>query len=1103
MSKSDYFCGSSLGDKNISTDSLFLGLKDKSKPFSNTKCRQRDEAEREHLKEVWSVQQVPKKFEGLSKPSVIVEKLLFIRKSEHETAVKHLQRELDDLRKTYEMEINGLRKNLQNEIDQIRAEVEIKKKSFCELSCLKGEDYQKLKNEINILMTQERSAIDETFELINSVESKTQSDAVLVFKKHNDVLRELFYLQPCELNKLMEKKIMEYNQTTLSNYKRYEDLKLKLRLSADAFKKNYCVWLKRTRKDRKAVCRKSALHDFNVEREKLKNAGSEYLRSMEGTAALCRLKSRKTVISETIGQWVVSVPYPESRLLQQSEQLDVVISSLDSTIGGFIDSYNCHMSRRAGRLLKKLDRLKAIMGTDFDGDDECRAAEESCSRAKEAIDDFVLELKSIWSRDIKMINERATEALKPFRDFGSPWDKQSLSFVNLQEKVALQLQSRAATNALGHGDLLNKVGAEVDTLRQEENVPKLEKRLVVVLSILDQKSRKYQNDFNEDVKIIKKSKELVKKELSAMQSKIDKFLQANDNEPTKVVSETSSRGSSCDSMEDGYLCDEVNLEELIVRELRLVGRQVESLDRWKTGFASRLLKNISSCQSFFENDFAQVVEKWQEELIDDASLGLKGDLEAVEKMREDIRENTYETRLHELEQHQQQLEKHNKMIVGLISESSKCAADFLRFTDVSEEYNIRALQMLEEYGSKIKHSSQTKCLRNMLKGLKEKYKGKVELRVDGVVKRMTRKICMMKRSNEAFVDAITLFADGGNYSKEELKKAQTGMGVLLKKIQKDESEGRQKIKKAQDLANAQMNGIEKSYFESLSVTERKLKLLEDVDRAMVKCEHLVEMKTKELIDADDRIREEIVRFTEKCYDRLPHDEITALLDRLANKVKQAFHFVQGPFPSVNIPKNLSETMNTVRNNTTKQKNPKKQKHEVPQVVDSNIIEYDKDNFASSVVKFVRDALSVINSKGMDFYSTLKNKKEHLSFPDKNKICEESFDSALGRLNTLCDTVFNFWTLEAKRILDFVRTLEMPSLEWYLEDEVESNEEEQSVKTTTTSESDINVYVSTKIDNTFTEFQNTLQEMLKLLQSKYTSYENSDVEKSLKENTISN
>lgn len=54
------------------------------------------------------------------------------------------------------------------------------------------------------------------------------------------------------------------------------------------------------------------------------------------------------------------------------------------------------------------------------------------------------------------------------------------------------------------------------------------------------------------------------------------------------------------------------------------------------------------------------------------------------------------------------------MINGLLNESSKCADSFLDFTEVISGYKSEALKMIEEYGPNAKHSSQIKCLRNMV-----------------------------------------------------------------------------------------------------------------------------------------------------------------------------------------------------------------------------------------------------------------------------------------------------------------------------------------------------------------------------------------------------
>jgi hypothetical protein len=58
------------------------------------------------------------------------------------------------------------------------------------------------------MLDEEIILIDEYFKYIDSVECNRQNNAVKLFKKYYEILKNTFYLQPDDIRKLMENKIM-------------------------------------------------------------------------------------------------------------------------------------------------------------------------------------------------------------------------------------------------------------------------------------------------------------------------------------------------------------------------------------------------------------------------------------------------------------------------------------------------------------------------------------------------------------------------------------------------------------------------------------------------------------------------------------------------------------------------------------------------------------------------------------------------------------------------------------------------------------------------------------------------------------------------------
>lgn len=103
--------------------------------------------------------------------------------------------------------------------------------------------------------------------------------------------------------------------------------------------------------------------------------------------------------------------------------------------------------------------------------------------------------------------------------------------------------------------------------------------------LLLQQSR-YKLDFEEDCKIVKKCTEAVRKEVSAMYSKIEKFLQANKVESD--VEDNAENHEVNDSNEEEEVecrCDWKD-EDLILKYIELIEKQTDSLEEWKSKFGS-------------------------------------------------------------------------------------------------------------------------------------------------------------------------------------------------------------------------------------------------------------------------------------------------------------------------------------------------------------------------------------------------------------------------------------------------------------------------------------------------------------------------------------
>lgn len=83
----------------------------------------------------------------------------------------------------------------------------------------------------------------------------------------------------------------------------------------------------------------------------------------------------------------------------------------------------------------------------------------------------------------------------------------------------------------------------------------------------------------------------MKKEVEAIHSKIEKFLQTNNVVPDADDSDENPE-SSCESNEEVECRCDWKDEELILKEIELIEKQTDSLEKWKSKFVIKFIKKL-------------------------------------------------------------------------------------------------------------------------------------------------------------------------------------------------------------------------------------------------------------------------------------------------------------------------------------------------------------------------------------------------------------------------------------------------------------------------------------------------------------------------------
>ncbi|XP_058801615.1 uncharacterized protein LOC131670218 [Phymastichus coffea] len=1066
-------------------------------PLLSSKCYTRPKFNQEYTQEVWSSEQLPLDHGPISETSAKAQKHVLDRKRDREVALQNFRNELRDLHKSCDAKIEQLESNVQVDIDKIRDDIENIKKDFCEIACLDNDKYECLVSTVESMLSRQKANVDELSELTRKVERERQGDAIKIFKKFYQIVRKLCCAPLDEQKHHFEQEIAAYNRTVLRNNKSYEKKKLQFRLSIDVLKQNFHVWLKDVKDDRNAVCRKNALDDFYAENEKFNNAGFAYSRKLDGQAALCRLKSRTTIISYLVSQWDLSVPFPATRLHDQSARFASTMTSTDATITGFIRSYKFYMSKCLGRLFNKVNKLRSIvemMDNEAEAQDEqLMIVEDIYDKAKIRVDDFTAKLETMWSNDLKALNDKAKDVFETFIDFGSPWDALSVIFLKQQDAVAQRLSNRAIKSEPAHLDLQQKILVEVPKLREEENIQKLEKKMAQVVTILEKKDQRYKADFDEDCKIIRKGTEVMAEEVSTTAGKLDKFLEANKSTVGESSTDNGGTVTSYESGQSDSFVGDLKLEEIIMHDMGLMGAQVDVLDEWKSRFVNyRFIKNMLSYRPSFEKEIMEVVELWQNNLIDEAFQNLQRSLQVGQDLQLDIRRDVYDIRYNELLRHQKDLENHITVTNRFLSAPSKCT-ELLNYSDMIEDYKHEVQHLIDERSHNTQHSTHIKCLRNTINRIKNNYTDKIDKRMNSSIERLVKKISIVNDRDESFFGEIMLFKDGGTYSIEELNTAKKEMATLMKNIQKDESTNRITIAKITDQALLEINNFEKPINDNLNVIFDKFKMQENITTAIMICEQFLALKVKQAVKLNKEMRDKISHLMEHCQSRVEVKKIISILNETISRVIKTLDMMKGPFPEIDIPQELESNFYNLKNNDSKNVNSKKRTTSLkslkiePTSIQNTKYVCDRNNFPTETSKLIFDALTVIKNQAMNYYTVLINKRNELPFNDQNISCENCINNSLKKLNTIYVDAYNFWIDEANCLSKFFESIEMPSIDWYLRDGSISGEEQaESNVTLSTKDSDPNQYVNRKFNENVVGFQSTLQEILHMLESKNTN-----------------
>ncbi|KAH1025528.1 uncharacterized protein LOC109536799 isoform X1 [Dendroctonus ponderosae] len=796
---------------------------------------------------------LPLDFVGQSRPSKVIEALYEKKAAEEKRAIKILHKSKQDICDKYDRLFKEQSTELKHGLHEIRGLIKNELFDSKIKSNHDNANYMEKHNFKNIYKriydyTKQQDGLVESF-YSNSVKlekekSKEFSDALKIFYQE---IKRISNRLPHECDEQIQMELKNVNETILCNNRNYIELKCQLQAEIQNYARNAIQELRHIKDCWIKFLRSQSEYALGNLKKQYTPALSETIQTLQDKTKELADNLRTvdlTSVEQDPSKWLNNLRQTLANVDQRAQK--IIINYKQAAVLIYNRCFNeLHVIEEA---LREMSNAEAIP------EDQTEMYTPALEDIRTLYDVEIDTIQTAWNKLVDKLTKTIDNTYNFLNAATILWQKHFRRTEVLQLIMLKDMENMVKLNNTLTEPYETKMNILIDTLRQEASKEKTHKTMGEVMKLLSVIEGLYMNQYQSEVAVPKKYKNLLELKVDILIEEVKRFLEVYPPDKEKDPKIQRKRASQTSEIADPN-------DNLIPNQMLYCEFQIGAISNWQFG----LWECIGNYVETAKTEIMKETDQWIQKHI--IRMGKRKDIRLnIHGMRlRSIEAYIYKERLEELCIHESRLAEHKNAVERRIPTLN----DMLRslqdsFDTITKDY-YNAIQAFERKSLESMNSCAVASLKPILNGKTETTEEKIDLLAQDYLSKCNTFANSIKSSHVAFLENIKLFYDGGSFSAAEVKNVIKELAKIEAQVEKTVTNVRKDVEsnKTQTLAKVQLKSNEFNSTLNTIIDEHKFveilqKKQKVVQRALLTEVCTVAQKRKTLNDKCEKFKLEML-----------------------------------------------------------------------------------------------------------------------------------------------------------------------------------------------------------------------------------------------------
>ncbi|XP_048519948.1 uncharacterized protein LOC109536799 isoform X3 [Dendroctonus ponderosae] len=715
---------------------------------------------------------LPLDFVGQSRPSKVIEALYEKKAAEEKRAIKILHKSKQDICDKYDRLFKEQSTELKHGLHEIRGLIKNELFDSKIKSNHDNANYMEKHNFKNIYKriydyTKQQDGLVESF-YSNSVKlekekSKEFSDALKIFYQE---IKRISNRLPHECDEQIQMELKNVNETILCNNRNYIELKCQLQAEIQNYARNAIQELRHIKDCWIKFLRSQSEYALGNLKKQYTPALSETIQTLQDKTKELADNLRTvdlTSVEQDPSKWLNNLRQTLANVDQRAQK--IIINYKQAAVLIYNRCFNeLHVIEEA---LREMSNAEAIP------EDQTEMYTPALEDIRTLYDVEIDTIQTAWNKLVDKLTKTIDNTYNFLNAATILWQKHFRRTEVLQLIMLKDMENMVKLNNTLTEPYETKMNILIDTLRQEASKEKTHKTMGEVMKLLSVIEGLYMNQYQSEVAVPKKYKNLLELKVDILIEEVKRFLEVYPPDKEKDPKIQRKRASQTSEIADPN-------DNLIPNQMLYCEFQIGAISNWQFG----LWECIGNYVETAKTEIMKETDQWIQKHI--IRMGKRKDIRLnIHGMRlRSIEAYIYKERLEELCIHESRLAEHKNAVERRIPTLN----DMLRslqdsFDTITKDY-YNAIQAFERKSLESMNSCAVASLKPILNGKTETTEEKIDLLAQDYLSKCNTFANSIKSSHVAFLENIKLFYDGGSFSAAEVKNVIKELAKIEAQVEK-------------------------------------------------------------------------------------------------------------------------------------------------------------------------------------------------------------------------------------------------------------------------------------------------------------------------------